>query len=88
MYLNTLHEVHNILQWRTGDQVHTPHVTNGMTFTLVGTEGERDNNYKHQGTTLAPLGSPTSSQNNQNDNTPIPGMDGRLHPTVHCYKCN
>ena len=88
IYPSTLHEAYNILQWQTGDRVHTPHIFNGITFTLVGTKGKHDNNYKHKGTTLATLGSPTPSQNNQNDDTPILGTDRRLHPTICCYKCN
>ena len=86
--LSTLHEAYNILQRQTGDQVYTPHMTNGMSFALVGTEGKHDNNYKHQGTTLATLGLPTPSQNNQTNDTPIPGTDRRLHPTICCYQCN
>ena len=71
-----------------GDRVHTPHVSNGLTFTQVGTEGEHNNNNIHQGTTQATLGLPTSNQNIQNNDAPIPGMDGRQHPTIHCYECN
>ena len=63
-------------------------MTDGMTFTLVGTEGEHDSNYKHQGTALATLGLPTPSQNNEIIDAPIPSMDVRLHPTICCYECN
>ena len=88
IYLNTLHEAYNILQWRMGDQVHTPHMSDRLMFTQVGTKGEHKNTNNHQGTTPATLGSSTSNQNIQNNDTPIPGMDGRLHPTIHYYKCN
>ena len=58
------------------------------TFTQVGTEGDHDNNNNHQGTTLTTSGSSTPNQNISNNNAPIPGTDRRLHPTIHCYKCN
>ena len=82
LYPRLLTEAYNVMQHRVGDQAQYTPSGDGLTFTTVGKNSQSNNPAQHD------LGPTCATDGKEQEQTTVPGTDGKTYANIRCYECN